>query len=296
MTFDVGSAGAVLRVDKPAGPTSHDIVARVRRALRIKRVGHTGTLDPFASGLMVVCVGPATRLAEYLTGLSKSYGATLVLGTETSTLDPEGHVVASDEAWQAVTREAMEEAANSLVGTIQQVPPAFSAKKIDGERAYKKARRGETVELAAVEVVIHALEITRFEPPEVDFTCTCSSGTYIRVLGREMARAVGTTGYLTALRRTTIGELSVEGAVAGDDLAPDTSITDAAWLEPADAMIGMERIEVDSSAAAQLRMGQRVDWADAPDVDPALIIEDGRLVAIGRVEGGRLCPSKVFPA
>lgn len=298
MTFEVGSTGAVLRVDKPAGPTSHDIVARLRRALGIKRVGHTGTLDPFATGLLVLCVGPATRLSEYLTGLSKSYQATLVLGTETATLDPEGDVVVSDEAWRGVTRKEMDEAAATFVGAIQQVPPAYSAKKVDGERAYKRARRGESVDLAPVGVVIHSMNITRFDPPQVDFQCSCSSGTYVRVLGRDLARAVGTAGYLTSLRRTAIGDLSVDGAVKGSDLGRGVEIPEAAWLSPIDAIViaGMERVEVDADAATRLTLGQPVAWEGAAIVDPVLITQGGRLVAIGRGEGGRLRPSKVFPA
>jgi tRNA pseudouridine55 synthase len=292
----VGSDGAVLRVDKPTGPTSHDMVSRVRRALGIKRVGHTGTLDPFATGLMVICVGPATRLSEYLTGLSKTYDATLMLGQETTTLDPEGEIVAHDEAWRDVTRGDLEMAAASFVGSIQQTPPAFSAKKIDGERAYRKARRGEEVALPANEVVIHSMEVTRFDPPEVDFRCTCSSGTYVRVLGRDLARAVGSIGYLTQLRRTTIGVLSVDGSVSGDDLIPGGSIPDEAWLTPVDALVGMERVEIDAAAAARLRMGQQVEWVGTPDAEPLLMTLGGRLVAVGGSRAGRLKPSKVFPA
>jgi tRNA pseudouridine55 synthase len=291
----MGSAGAVIRVDKPAGPTSHDIVSRVRRALGIKKVGHTGTLDPFATGLMVVCVGPATRIAEYLTGLSKAYHATLFLGKETSTLDPEGDVVLEDKAWQDVSASALDSAAASFVGPLQQTPPAYSAKKVNGERAYKKARRGEEVVLAPREVVIHSLEVTRFAPPLVEFACVCSSGTYVRVLGRDLARAVGTSGYLTQLRRTAVGELSVEGAVRGDDLAAGCVIPAGAWLDPVDALGGMPRIEIDNSAAERLRMGQQVEWPGAPDGEAVMITAGNGLVAIGRSREGRLKPSKVFP-
>jgi tRNA pseudouridine55 synthase len=295
VSFPGGSAGAVLRVDKPAGPSSHDMVSRVRRALGIKRVGHTGTLDPFATGLMVVCVGAATRLSEYLTGLPKAYAATLLLGKETSTLDPEGDLVREDQDWVSVTRGALDAVADSFVGPLQQTPPAFSAKKVDGERAYKKARRGEVVELAPRGVVIHSLCVTRFEPPVIDFTCVCSSGTYIRVLGRDLAGAVGTTGYLTQLRRTAVGDFVVEGAVSGNDLTHGGEIPEAAWMDPVDALTGMPGVGIDAVGAARLRMGQQVEWPGTPDQDPLVITVDGRLVAIGSSQGERLRPSKVFP-
>src|SRR4051812_46531009 len=136
----------VLPVDKPVGPTSHDAVAAVRRALRTREVGHTGTLDPFASGLLLVCVGRATRLAEYLTGLPKTYVATMRLGETTDTDDLTGEVIQSSDAWRSLSTDAIEEALRAQVGTIQQLPPSYSAKKVGGERMYAAARRGETVE------------------------------------------------------------------------------------------------------------------------------------------------------
>ncbi|HUF76850.1 MAG TPA: tRNA pseudouridine(55) synthase TruB, partial [Longimicrobiales bacterium] len=187
----MSSLNGVLPVDKPAGPTSHDIVDRARRALRTRRIGHTGTLDPFASGLLLLCVGPATRLAEYLTALPKSYEATLRLGVATTTDDAEGEPVRTSDAWKAVDESAVRTAFERQTGDILQVPPAYSAKRVAGERMYDVARRGGTVELEAVPVHVSRIELTRFEPPEVDFTVDCSSGTYIRAIARDVGEQLG---------------------------------------------------------------------------------------------------------
>jgi len=291
---DPGPAG-ILRIDKPEGPTSHDMVARVRRALGTRKVGHTGTLDPFASGLLLICVGHYTRLSQFLTGQPKSYVATLLLGQETDSLDTEGTVALTDDGWQALGRSAVEDAARGFIGELDQIPPAFSAKRRDGERAYVKARRGETVVMDPVRIRVDDFEITRVELPEVDFRCTCSSGTYVRVLGRDLAHALDTVGSLTALRRTAIGAVPVEGSVT-DDLLQAAEVPDAAWLDPLEALGFMDRIAVDADEATRIRMGQAIVREGTSEGEFVVAHEGDSLVAIGRLGTGRFRPAKVFPA
>src|SRR3954470_7378446 len=197
-----GAAGAapngVLPVDKAVGPTSHDAVAAVRRALKTREVGHTGTLDPFASGLLLVCVGRATRLAEYLTGLPKTYVATMRLGEATDTDDLTGEVIHSSDAWRSLSKDAIADALRAQVGTIQQLPPSYSAKKVAGERLYAAARRGETVERKPVAVTIHSIRVLGIDLPDVEFEVECGAGTYIRAIARDTGAALGVGGHLRA--------------------------------------------------------------------------------------------------
>jgi tRNA pseudouridine55 synthase len=289
----VAEAAGVLLVDKPEGPTSHDVVAAARRALRTRRVGHAGTLDPFASGLLLLCIGPATRLAEYATALSKHYDATLRLGTATDTDDRTGTTIASSEAWRGVRRDQLETVLRAQVGETLQRPPAFSAKKVAGERSYARARRGEHGELEAVPVRIHAIELRRFDPPDADFAVHCSSGTYIRAIARDAGVALGCHAHLSALRRTAIGEHRVEAALTLAELEPDTT---RARLLPASAAVAhLPALHVDPAAARRLAHGQRVPvGAEAADAAAVAVTADGQLVAIARCEAGVLHPRKVF--
>ncbi|PGH46168.1 tRNA pseudouridine(55) synthase TruB [Micromonospora sp. WMMA1996] len=216
------SADGLIVVDKPGGMTSHDVVARVRRLARTRRVGHGGTLDPMATGVLVIGVGRATRLLTYVIGAGKSYTATIRLGQSTVTDDAEGEVVASTPAG-AVTDEAVRAALAVLTGEIDQVPSAVSAIKIDGRRAYKRVRDGETVELPARRVTVSRLDVwaIRRDTPDVvdvDVDVTCSSGTYIRALARDAGVALGVGGHLTALRRTSVGAFTLAEAATLDQL------------------------------------------------------------------------------
>ena len=283
----------VLPIDKPAGPTSHDAVAAVRRALRTREVGHTGTLDPFASGLLLVCLGRATRLAEYLTGLPKTYVATLRLGQATDTDDFTGEVIASADA-SAVTGEALEAALAAQVGTIEQLPPIYSAKKVDGERMYAAARRGEAVERKPSTVTIYGIRLTQFEGADATFEVECGAGTYIRAIARDVGEALGVHGHLTALRRTRVGTHAVEGAVPLDALADEARVR-AALLSPLDAVSHLPRVLVDEAGLAALRHGRAVP-ADpsAPGGPVALASAGGELLAIGERAGDVVRPRKVF--
>ena len=260
----------LLLVDKPAGPTSHDVVAQVRRGAREKRVGHTGTLDPLATGLLVLCLGAATRLSEYLLGEDKHYQARVRFGQATTTYDAGGEVTAVSD--QLPDRAAVEAALAAFRGALQQRPPAFSAIKRDGQRAYDLARRGETVELAARPVTIHTLEITAWAPPEADLDVACSAGTYIRSLAHDLGQALGCGAHLAGLRRTAVGPFRVEAAVPLDVLQAEMAAgTWAARCQPMDlAVRHWPAVPLSADAARRVHHGQAVpltpagaDWGRA---------------------------------
>jgi tRNA pseudouridine55 synthase len=285
----------VLPVDKPVGPTSHDAVAAVRRALRIRQVGHTGTLDPFASGLLLVCVGPSTRLAEYFAPLPKTYVATLRLGQATNTDDHTGDVISASDAWRGLTRAQVEAALAEQVGDIRQVPPAFSAKKVDGQRMYDVARRGGEVDLPPVPVTIYAIRVVSMDLPDVVFEVECGSGTYIRAIARDVGAALGAGGHLRELRRTRIGPHDVERAVTFDQLG-DAERVAAAMIAPADALAHLPRVVADARGETDIRHGRTLPApADLHVTGPVSIVSAaGDLLAVGESAEGVVRPRKVF--
>lgn len=212
------AAGGLLLIDKPAGITSHDAVAKVRRALGVRKVGHSGTLDPAATGLLLIGVGRATRLLRFLGDLPKVYQGRGILGVETDTLDAEGAVVRESpvEVAEGTLRSAMQR----FTGEIEQVPPAYSAVKVEGERLYKAARRGEHVEAPPRRVTVDSFDLQRFESPAFDFEVRCSAGTYIRSLVADVGRELGSGAHLQRLRRTAIGPFRVGVARPPDDPGP----------------------------------------------------------------------------
>lgn len=284
----------VLLVDKPPGPTSHDIVRAARSALGLRRIGHTGTLDPFASGLLVLCLGSSTRIAQYLSGLDKSYRATARLGASTSTHDLDGDVVAEDTNWQDANEAIVLAALSGFRGAITQIPPRYSAKKVKGEAAHRRTRRGETVRLDPARVTVHEIGLRRCAPPYVTFDVRCSSGTYIRALARDLGRALGTGAHLTDLRRTSVGAMSVRHAVAPDALRDP--LPSGACLSPARALAHLPAVRVAGEEASRLACGQAVEpsFEPVPDADPVVVLESGSLVAIGSGRNGVLRPRKVF--
>jgi tRNA pseudouridine55 synthase len=298
----------VLPVDKPVGPTSHDVVAMARRALRNRRIGHSGTLDPFASGLLLLCVGRATRIAEFLTGLDKRYVAVARLGVETDTLDLDGDIVAEHGGVEDITADQVRVALEAFRGAVEQVPPQFSAKKVSGEAMHRRARRGELVELAPVPVTVHDIELLDFSPPDVRFSVRCSSGTYIRAIARDLGRSLGTGAHLTALRRTAVGRFECEDALPLDALDDGGAVAEAA-IEPAQALAHLGLLEVDAEAARRLGHGQRIRVAapssDGADGEPSgsgegrstlAVTCDCALLAVADMDDGVLRPRKVFAA
>jgi tRNA pseudouridine55 synthase len=277
---------SLLIVDKPAGMTSHDVVARARRVLSVRKVGHAGTLDPMATGLLVLGVGAATRLLGYLSGSDKTYDATIRLGQATVTDDREGEVTATTSA-AGVTDDAVRVALAAQVGALQQVPSSVSAVKVDGRRSYDRVRAGEEFELAARSVTVHRIDVHRITRPtpelvDVDVTVSCSTGTYIRAIARDAGAALGVGGHLTALRRTSSGPFdtaqarTVEdaaGALAGSGAGDGVvGLTDAAR-----AVFPARELTADEAVA--LGHGQRVPATGAPGLHAA-VAPDGRLVAL----------------
>ena len=283
----------VLVVDKPAGMTSHDVVAVVRRALRSAgvassrrhgpKVGHAGTLDPDATGVLVVCLGRATRLVPYLQASQKTYDACLRLGTTTTTLDASGEVVSEQDA-SGVDEASLCEALKSFVGDIEQIPPMVSAVKVGGERLYAKARRGEEVERAPRPVTIYDIVLEDFRPgpaAEATFLVTCSAGTYIRTLAADVGERLGVGAHLAALRRLGSGRFSLEDAVDLDKVADLTAQErlHEILISPADAVADYPTLVADAGLATAISHGKDLPVSGL-DGAVAVLDEGGRLLAM----------------
>jgi tRNA pseudouridine55 synthase len=272
-------------VDKPVGPTSHDVVDAVRRALGERRVGHTGTLDPFASGVLPVCVGQATRLARFLTDGEKAYRARVRLGFATDTDDLTGAPLGEPRPVDA-TDDAVRAACTRLVGTLPQVPPAFSAKKVGGERLYALARAGRPVPREAVTVTVHAIDLVSRDGDALELDVRCGAGTYVRAIARDLGELLGTGAHLTALRRTRSGGFGLEGAV------PLDRVGDAGALRPLEALlVDWPSVRVGARGAEAIGFGRSLTreltdeaWPDAAHV--RVLATDGTLLAIAVPRGG----------
>jgi tRNA pseudouridine55 synthase len=279
-------------VDKPAGMTSHDVVQRVRRVLGLRAVGHTGTLDPFATGLLVLLLGRATRLARFLDRQTKQYLATARLGIRTSTDDLTGRVTAQSSDWELVSRSTLEQELGGLEGEQLQQPPQFSAKQVAGERSYRKARRGEVASLEPARVTVHLIELIEYQPPDVTFRAEVSTGTYIRALARDLGERLGVGAHLTELRRQAIGSLRVEDAVTLEQIGPDA-------VMPAHAVLpDLPRVELDATARNAVAHGQAVvDGREAGRRGggaAVALLAAGELVAVAEEENGLLRPKVVL--
>lgn len=298
----------VLVVDKPPGMTSHDVVGRIRRALpdgagRRRRggggvkVGHAGTLDPDATGVLVVCLGRATRLVPWLQATTKTYDARLRLGATTTTLDAAGDVVERRDP-SGVDELALCEALQHFVGEITQVPPMVSAVKVGGERLHVKARRGEVVERAPRPVTVHDIVLSDFEPgpaAEAAFLVTCGSGTYVRTLAADVGERLGVGAHLVALRRLGSGRFTVEDAVSLEDAEGLAAVgrLDEVLVDMAAAVADLPRAQLDAAATRALGFGQTLDETGLPG-PVAAVDAQGRLVAILTDAGGRARATAVF--
>jgi tRNA pseudouridine55 synthase len=276
-------------VDKPTGPTSHDVVDVVRHAYGTRRAGHAGTLDPFASGLLIVLVGRATRLSRYLVGLPKRYTGSIALGVETDTADHTGEVIGAGNGWRSLPDADVMSAMEALTGRLLQHPPAHSAKKLDGERAYRRARRGETVELEPREIDVRRFDMTARDADRVDFTADVSSGTYVRALARDLGRALGCGAHLAALRRTEVGSFSVDAAVAVEALRRQAP----PLRPPREAVEHLPSLQLDAEHRDHVAHGRPVPAADAAD-DPIALVAGDELVAIAERQGDVLKPRVVL--
>ncbi|MEX2280395.1 MAG: tRNA pseudouridine(55) synthase TruB [Acidimicrobiia bacterium] len=280
-----------LVVDKPSGITSHDVVDKVRRATGIKKAGHTGTLDPLATGVVVVAVGGVTRLIRFLQDLDKEYVATARFGVATDTLDADGAV--TDEVAMSVTIDDLESVRSQFVGEIQQVPPMVSALKKDGQRLYDLARQGVEVERESRTIHVHELEFLDVgdgEHPLVTFRVVCGKGTYVRSLADDLARALGGVAHLTTLRRTRNGALMAEAAVPVDQLDR--------WREhlvtPSDALSHLPILEADEEMVRHVRNGRSLAVAGRSDGLLRVLGTDGTLIAVYRIEDGVARPEVVL--
>ena len=292
-----GTDGLVI-VDKPGGLTSHDVVARIRRLAGTRRVGHAGTLDPMATGVLVVGVEKATRLLGHLTLTEKQYDATIRLGQSTSTDDAEGEITGTAPA-SDVSPEALAEAVKDLTGEIQQVPPAVSAIKVDGQRAYKLTRAGAAPELKPRPVTVYEFTVTAIRPAgdgdltDIDATVRCSSGTYIRALARDLGNRIGTGGHLTALRRTRVGGYGLDTAKTLDQLAERFEVVP---LDQA-AAAAFGRRDLSADEARRVAHGGRLPAGPPGTGTPgptAAFAPDGSLVALLAEQDGQARPLAVF--
>ncbi|ROQ63932.1 tRNA pseudouridine synthase B [Rathayibacter sp. PhB152] len=290
----------ILLLDKPGGITSHDLVSRTRRRAGTRKVGHAGTLDPMATGLMILGLGPSTRLLTYLVGLDKEYEATIRLGAATSTDDREGETLTTAEpgAVAALTAEAVDAVVATLTGAIEQIPSAVSAIKVDGRRAYARVRDGEEVVLPARPVTVSAFDVLERREADgfldLDVRVTCSSGTYIRALARDLGAALGVGGHLTVLRRTAVGPFRVAGAGVIDELD-----VPAALLTPT-AVAGelFPLLHLDAGEAVDLANGKRIPVPEAFAGAKGLLAAVGpgeRLVGLAERRGAALKSVVNFP-
>lgn len=283
------TADGVLLVDKPAGMTSHDVVSAARRALGERRIGHAGTLDPFATGLLVLMVGRATRLLPYVSGEPKVYDATIRFGAETATDDGTGDVVREAPV---PADPAVDAGIAALTGALDQVPPAYSAKKVGGVRAYAAARRGEAMELAPARVMVHRWEVRARRDAELDVRIVCGGGTYIRALARDLGRHANSAAHLTHLRRVRSGVFDVADAVSVPVLAEGGG----ALLPPLAAVAELPRRVLSPADCARVGRGQSVAREGVDGERIALVDDAGALVAIAGGDGDRLLPRMVLRA
>lgn len=291
----------VLLLDKPLGLSSNDALVRAKRLLRANKAGHTGTLDPLATGLLPLCFGEATKFSQDLLDADKTYEAAVRLGATTTTGDAEGDIVS--ERPVTCDRAALEAAIVRFTGEIEQVPPMYSALKKDGKPLYEYARAGQTVERAARQVTIHAITLLDADLENGRFTMrvTCSKGTYIRTLAEDIGEALGCGAHLTGLRRTGVGDLTLDGAVTLEQIDAQADDVRPALLAPVDALLRRcTPVQLDAASAGRFVQGQRIARRDLPE---ALLPEegalarvygdDGRLLGVARMRDGALRPERL---
>ncbi|MEM7138894.1 MAG: tRNA pseudouridine(55) synthase TruB [Myxococcota bacterium] len=284
----------VVVVDKPSGCTSHDVVQRVRRAIQQRSVGHAGTLDPLATGVLVVAVGEATKLVSFLQAQDKRYEATIALGVTTDSLDADGTVTATSEV-PPLGEEDVKLALRQFLGSHPQRAPQVSAIKVGGTPLYRRARRGESIEAPVREVELFSADVEAVSPSEIRLSLHCAKGFYVRSLARDLAEALGTIGHVTKLRRTASGGFDLARAVRGDGMMRDE--IESRLVSLAEACGALPKVTLDADGAEHARHGRSIPganvldgvWCDAgPDASFALFGADGEPVAIGRRQGDGL--------
>lgn len=290
----------VLIVDKAAGPTSFDVVGLVRKTLRHRRVGHAGTLDPAATGVLPVLLGEATKLMPFLQEMDKAYTATVRLGVRTDTQDLTGRVLQAAPV-PPLTLAEVARAAAAFVGAIRQVPPMYSAVHHGGRRLYELAREGVHVAREAREVTVHEISVEAVALPRVTLRIVCGKGTYVRTLAADLGEALGCGAAVESLRRTRVGPLGLDGAVPSTQIAASSAEALAGRVRPPrEALAGWPSVRLAAPAAGRFRQGQAVpvEAGPGPDTSRVLVLGDGddALLGIGEVEGGRVQPIRILHA
>lgn len=279
----------ILQIDKPQGITSHDVVSRMRKRFNTRRIGHAGTLDPLATGLLVIAVGPATRFLQYLNLEPKEYVCTFRFGAETNTFDAEGET-SNEKPVPENLEERINEELQNFRGDIEQLPPMFSAVKKDGRPLYYYARKGEEVERKKREVFIEKYEMLERNDTEAKFQIVCEGGTYVRTLAHDLGQAIGCGAYVTELRRTQIGRFHIDQSTTIEEVGPDDLIPLAEALEP------MPIIRLNDGQFKLVQNGNFIKVDEAP-AEPfaALADENGNVLSIARVSNNELHPECVIP-
>lgn len=282
----------ILNIDKPGGMTSHDVVNRVRRVAGLRRVGHAGTLDPLATGVLLLCLGRAARLVEYLVGQPKTYETAVRLGQRTNTYDADGEVLVERPC--TFTPDELADALTHFRGTIQQTPPIYSAIKKNGQPLYKLARQGIEVEVEPRQVTIYELDVTAVTLPILTLRITCSSGTYIRSLAHDLGEMLGCGGHVASLRRTAVGAFSTETAVPLDHLTADNLHT---YLLPAETAVAhLPRINVNAQAVGRLFQGQPVPIGGEPEAELVRVYgPENEFIGLVTADEGNWQAHKMFP-
>ena len=286
----------IVAIDKPAGFTSRQIVDKVAKIVRPAKAGHAGTLDPLATGLLVVAVGSATRLISYIQQGRKRYVGEFRLGQRSNTDDIEGQITEGGD-WTSITESILSQALGKFLGVISQVPPQFSAVHVNGQRAYALARRGQPVELQARPVEVFSLRVSRFQPPHFELEIECGSGTYVRSIGRDLGEMLGCGALMTSLRRTAVGSFVLENSVPFDNL--DASVLQQAIQPPLKAVTDLPRRVIAPDEIRALCQGKMIEIGTLSTADltteVALIDINEVLIGIARFEMQCLQPQIVFP-
>lgn len=280
-----------LNIYKPKGLTSHDVVARLRKITKVRQIGHTGTLDPFATGVLPICIGKATRLIEYLND-DKEYLATVQFGKNTATYDLEGEITATFD--KKVTEEDVKNALKDFEGEISQIPPIYSAIKVNGKKLYDYARQGQDIEIKPRKVTISKIELKEFDKTSqsAKITVACSKGTYIRSIAYDLGAKLGCGGYLTALERTKAGKFQVNTAIKLEDLTEVSQIIEN-LINPLD-MLNIPIHNLSENERERVSHGMSICNSDFPDSDIVILSYGGRIYAIGKVEQNKILVKKVF--
>ena len=280
-----------LNIYKPKGLTSHDVVARLRKITKVRQIGHTGTLDPFATGVLPICIGKATRLIEYLDD-DKEYLATVQFGKNTTTYDLEGEITATFD--KKVTEEDVKNALKAFEGKIYQIPPIYSAIKVNGKKLYDYARQGQDIEIKPRKVTISKIELKEFDKTSqsAKITVACSKGTYIRSIAYDLGAKLGCGGYLTALERTQAGKFQVNTAIKLEDLTEVSQIVEN-LINPLD-MLNIPIHNLSENERERVSHGMSICNSDFPDSDIVILSYGGRIYAIGKVEQNKILVKKVF--